>query len=174
MAKAWIVSHPETSYDKAGRVHGNQDPSLSDSGRQKAEKIGKQFKSKGIAKIHSSPRKRAHETAQIISKHTGAPVEVHKELEPWDLGSMSGAKATAIQPLLEFFSKRPNRKVPSGESKNAMLNRYKSFSKKLKPKEALVGHSQHIMAWDHVRKGGDASKVPMIGGKSGQIREVTV
>jgi hypothetical protein len=87
---------------------------------------------------------------------------------------MSGAKTASIQPLLEFFSSRPDRKIPGGESKNDVLNRYKSFSKKLKPGDVIVGHSQHSLAWDYARKGGDAAKVPMTGGKAGQVREVSL
>lgn len=170
--KAWLITHPETKFDHEGRIHGHLDPPLSHTGRAKAKLIGRGLKGKGITKIHSSPRQRAFDTANEISKHTGAPVEVHHELAPWNLGRMSGAKVASIKPVLDFFSSRPDRQIPGGESKNDVLNRYKSFAKNLKPGEAVVGHSQHSLAWDHVKKGGDAGKVPMIGGKAGEVREV--
>lgn len=172
--KAWLVTHPETDMDKQGRVHGNLDPPLSSSGRMKAEQIGKSFKGKKVSKIHSSPRKRALETAHAISKHTGAPIEVHKELEPWNLGSMSGAKTSSIRPVLDYFSSRPSRSIPGAESKSAVLDRYKKFARKVKPGEVVTGHSQHSLAHDYVSKGGDASKVPMFGGKAGEVREINV
>ncbi len=172
--KAWLITHPETKFDREGRIHGHLDPPLSTAGRYKAKQIAKGLKGKGISKIHSSPRQRATETAHEISKTTGAPVEIHHELEPWKLGSMSGAKTNSIKPLLDFFSSRPDRQVPGGESKNDVLKRWKDFSGKIKPGEAVVGHSQHSLAWDHVKKGGDASKVPMIGGKAGEVREVNL
>lgn len=174
MKKAWLITHPETKFDREGRIHGHLDPPLSETGRYKAKTIAKGLKNKGITKIHSSPRRRAQETARAISKETGAPVEIHMELEPWKLGSMSGAKAASIKPLLEFFSNRPDRKVPGGESKNDVLGRFKAFVKKLKPGEAIVGHSQHSLSWDYTHKGGDAAKVPMVGGKAGEVREVTL
>lgn len=174
MGKAWLITHPETKLDKEGRIHGHLDPPLSDAGRQHAQRIAKQMKGKGITKIHSSPRQRALETAHHISKSTGAPVEVHQELEPWKLGSMSGAKANSIKPLLDFFSSRPDRPVPGGEAKNAVLNRYSKFMKKVKPGEAIVGHSQHSLAHDYARKGGNAAQVPMVGGKAGEVREISV
>lgn len=173
-AKAWLITHPETKLDQDGRIHGHLDPPLSDKGRQHADRIAKGLKGKGITKIHSSPRQRALDTANRISKTTGAPVEVHSELEPWKLGSMSGAKASAIKPLLDFFSSRPDRPVPGGESKNAVLGRYAKFMKRVKPGEAIVGHSQHSLAHDFVKKGGDAKKVPMVGGKAGEVREISV
>jgi broad specificity phosphatase PhoE len=172
--KAWLITHPETKLDREGRIHGHLDPPLSESGRYKAKSIAKGLKNKGITKIHSSPRQRALETAQHISKATGAPVEVHSELEPWKLGSMSGAKTNSIKPLLDFFSNRPDRPVPGGEAKNDVLKRYAKFMKTVKPGEAIVGHSQHSLAHDYVSKGGDAAKVPMVGGKAGEVREVSL
>ena len=174
MGKAFLVTHPETDLDKQGRIHGHLDPPLSHSGRIKASQIAKSFAGKKVNKIHSSPRQRALETAQAISKTTGAPVEVHQELEPWKLGSMSGAKANSIKPLLDFFSQRPNRPVPGGEPKAAVLNRYSKFMEGVKAGEVIVGHSQHSLAHDYVRKGGDAAKVPMVGGKAGEVREITI
>lgn len=172
--KAWLITHPETKFDKEGRIHGHLDPPLSEAGRYKAKSIARSLKGKGITKIHSSPRQRAQETAKAISKETGAPVETHSELLPWDLGTMSGAKVNSIKPLLDFFSSRPNRPIPGGESKSAVLTRYAKFMKSLKAGEAVVGHSQHSLAHDYVKKGGDASKVPMTGGKAGEVREISV
>src|SRR5713101_6787259 len=88
MQKAWLITHPETKLDREGRIHGHLDPPLSGAGQYKAKQIARSLKGKGITKIHSSPRKRALDTAQEISKQTGAPVEVCPELEPWKLGSM--------------------------------------------------------------------------------------
>lgn len=172
--KAWLITHPETKLDREGKIHGHLDPQLSDSGRFRAKQIARSMKGKGITKIHSSPRQRALETAQHISKETGAPIEVHDELIPWKLGSMSGAKVNSIRPLLDFFSSRPDRPVPGGEAKNEVLKRYSKFMKGVKPGEAIVGHSQHSLAHDFVKKGGNAAKVPMVGGKAGEVREISV
>lgn len=101
-------------------------------------------------------------------------MEVSQDLTPWDLGRMSGAKVSAIRGLLDFFSARPDRAVPSGESKNDVLKRYARAMKKVKPGEVIVGHSQHSLAHDFVSKGGDAAKVPMVGGKAGEVREINV
>jgi broad specificity phosphatase PhoE len=171
-AKAYLVTHPETELDKQGRVHGKLDPPLSYSGRIKAQQIARGFKGKSVQRIHSSPRIRAKELAEMIAKETGAPVHIHAELEPWDLSNLSGSKVASIRPLLDFFSSRPFRPVPGGESKSQVLARYKSFMAKLKAGDVIVGHSQHSLALEHVRKGGDAAKVPMFGGKAGEVREV--
>lgn len=174
MAKAWIVTHPETRMDHEGRIHGHLDPPLSYTGKIKAIQIAKSFQGKGVIRVHSSPRLRARELAQMIGKVTGARVEVHEELAPWDLANMSGAKTASIKPLLDFFGSRPDRPVPGGESKGDVLNRYTKFAKTIQPGDVIVGHSQHSLAWDFAKKGGDAKKVPMIGGHAGKVREVNV
>lgn len=160
--------------DHEGRIHGHLDPPLSYTGKIRAGQIAKSFRGKEVKRIHSSPRARAQELATRIGKETGAPVEVHDELAPWDLAHMSGAKTKSIQPVLDFFSSRPDRKIPGGESKNDVLTRYTKFAKTIKPGDVIVGHSQHSLAWDYAKKGGDAKKVPMIGGHAGEVREVNV
>lgn len=172
--KAWLVTHPETDLDKQGKVHGKLDPPLSHSGKQHAERIGRALKGKGIKQIHASPRKRAQETAHAISRHTGAPISTHDDLVPWNLGNLSGAKTHAVKPVLDYFSNHPDRPIPSGESKSAVLGRYKKFMGGVKDGDAIVGHSQHSLALEHVRKGGDMAKVPMFGGKAGEVRSVNL
>lgn len=174
MAKAWLITHPETDMDKQGKVHGHLDPPLSHSGRIKADTIGKSLKGKGIKAIHASPRKRAQETAEAISKHTGAKVSTHDDLIPWDLGRLSGARTSSVKPVLDYFSNHPDKPIPSGESKSAVLGRYKRFMRGVKDGDAIVGHSQHSLALQHVQKGGDMSKVPMFGGKAGEVRSVNL
>lgn len=174
MAKAYLVTHPETRLDHQGRIHGNLDPPLSYSGKIKGKLLARSFKGKKISKIHSSPRQRALEMAKMISDATGAPVEVHADLLPWDLGSLSGSKVGAMRPLLDFFSSRPDRPAPGGEPKSAVLMRWTKFLKGLKAGEVVAGHSQHSLSLDHARRGGDASKVPMVGGKAGEVRSIEV
>lgn len=175
--KVYIVAHGETKMDREGRVHGHLDPPLTLAGKLTAKKQAKQVKNKGIEKIYSSPRARARETADALSKETGAPVEVRDELIPWRLGSMSGAKTNSIKPLIEFFSKRPNRPIPGGEAKADVLGRYRKFVSELrkgKGNVAIAGHSQHTLGFDYASHGGDAGKVPMIGGTAGEVKEVSL
>lgn len=174
MAKAWLVTHPETALDKQGRIHGHLDPPLSASGRQKAKQIARGFKGKGVKRIRTSPRLRAREMADALGKATGAPISVHPELEPWDMASLSGAKTASVRPVIEFFEKRPNRVIPDGEAKADVLDRYKRFMKTVKPGDVISGHSQHALALNYAQKGGDPAKVSMVGSKSGEVKEVNV
>ena len=173
--KVYIVAHGETQVDKEGRVHGHLDPPLTAGGILAGKRNARKLKGKGIEKIFSSPRLRARQTAALLAKELGVPIEVRAELVPWDLGRMSGAKATSIRPLVDFFSSRPERAIPSGEAKSAVLSRYRRFVSGLKRGKnpvAISGHSQHTLGFDYASKGGDLRKVKMIGGKAGEVKEV--
>lgn len=175
MRKVFIVAHGETPIDREGRVHGHLDPSLTHKGVMTASAIARQLKSKNIEKIYSSPRWRALQTANIIRNATGAPIEVRHELIPWDLASMSGARVGAIENLINYFSAHPDRKIPGGEAKRDVLTRYQKFVRELKKGDKPVvvsGHSQHTLGFDYALKGGDMTKVKMIGGQPGEIKEV--
>jgi broad specificity phosphatase PhoE len=175
--RAYIVAHGETAIDREGRIHGHLDPPLTDRGERTGRTVARQLRGKGIVKIFSSPRRRARRTAELIAKELNVPVEVRDELIPWMLGSMSGAKAKSIRPLIDFFSSRPDRAVPNGEPKQAMLDRYKKFMREVKRGKgpvAIAGHSQHTLALEHVIKGGDPGKVPMLGGTQGEIKAVSL
>lgn len=180
MSKIYLVTHGETRLDREGRIHGQKvDASLSDAGKATAKRAAKQLQGKGIDCLYCSPLKRAKETAQIIAKQIGAKVEPREELLPWDVASMSGAKVGSIKPLLDFFSARPDKPIPGGESKSAFLKRYKGFMDEMRQdakKESLgiVGHSQHSLGLSHVLKGGDMAKVPVLGGKPGEVKTISV
>lgn len=175
--KGYIVAHGETVMDKQGRMHGRLDPPLTLKGELMARNAAKELKGKPVERIYSSPRLRAQQTAEILAKIVKAPIEIRPELVPWDLGRMSGAKVSTIKPIVEFFSSHPERVIPSGESKAAVLARYRKFVSELKRGKGvfvIAGHSQHTLGFDYAAKGGDISKVKMIGGTAGEVKPVTV
>ncbi|MBV9181386.1 MAG: histidine phosphatase family protein [Acidobacteria bacterium] len=176
--KLYLVTHGETALDLEGRMHGQTvDAPLTLKGWMTAQKAAKQLKDKSITKIYSSPLKRARETAQVIAQQLGVPVEVRDELLPMDIGRMAGAKSSSIEPLLNYFSARPEKPIPDGESKSAFLGRWKGFYQKLRGQKrtvAVVAHSQHALALEYVRKGTDPRKVKLWGAKAGEVHAIPI
>lgn len=175
--RVYIVAHGQTAIDKAGRVHGQLDPPLTHAGMLTARAVARKLRGKGIERIYTSPRARARQTAEEIARALNVPVEVRQELIPWKLGSLSGSKTNSLRPLIDFFSSRPDKAVPGGEAKQAMLDRYRKFMSALKrgAKPVVIsGHSQHTLALDYGVKGGDATKVQMLGGEPGEIKMVNL
>lgn len=77
--KVYFVRHGESIGNKAG-LHQTTDMPLSETGRKQAKKIAERLKKYKIDTIFASPIARAKETAEIISKSIGTPIEKRSEL----------------------------------------------------------------------------------------------
>lgn len=174
MGTAWIVTHPETDIDREGRLHGNLDGALDSSGQIRAKQIAKEMGGKPVKRILSSPKLRARQTAEAISKTTGAKVHVLPDLAPWNAGSLSGAKVASVKPVIDHYAANPEKSPRGGEPKQAFLDRFKRVAKMVRPGDVIAGHSQHALAWNYAKNGGDSTKVPLVSGKSGQVKPVSV
>lgn len=97
MRKLFFVRHGLSEMNKLGIYSGSTETNLAPEGREQAREAGKSAKGLGIDKIISSPMGRAKETAQIIAKEIGYPLEAieHNGLlvernmgalegQPWD------------------------------------------------------------------------------------------
>ncbi len=74
------MRHGQTIGDIEDRFGGDYDDHLTELGRNQAQKLSFKIKSCGIEKIYSSPKIRAAQTASIINKKTGIPVELMDNL----------------------------------------------------------------------------------------------
>ena len=72
-----LIRHMRT---EGGTTAGNDNPSISDTGRAEAKKLGDMLRARHIARIFSSDLKRAHETAQVLATSLGVPLDVRTEL----------------------------------------------------------------------------------------------
>lgn len=81
---------------------GMTDTPLTDEGKEQAKKAGQQAKDLGIDLILCSPLSRAHDTAKIIAKEIGYPVdeiEVVPDLVERNFGALEGTKWSKESPL---------------------------------------------------------------------------
>lgn len=79
--------------NKSGHIAGTTDTPLIEEGRDQAVKAGRQAKELGIDTIATSPLSRAKETAEIIAKEIGYPINqihVSKLLLERDFGEAEG------------------------------------------------------------------------------------
>lgn len=87
MALFYLVRHGEANYDNMLENgfwgFGRDFAPLSEIGKQQAETAAKDIRLKSAELIVSSPYTRAMQTAQIISRETGLPVEVDIDLHEW-------------------------------------------------------------------------------------------
>lgn len=87
MALFYLVRHGEPTYDHMLENgfwgFGRDFAPLTEKGKQQAKMTAKDIRLKDAEIIVSSPYTRALQTAQIISRETGIPVEVEIALHEW-------------------------------------------------------------------------------------------
>jgi broad specificity phosphatase PhoE len=124
-----LIRHGCTALNKndssADKIRGWKDVPLNEIGRKEADKLGERLKGNGPDYLVSSDLIRAKETAVIISKVSGIPLElVTKSFRPWDVGKYAGTSSQESVPILaEMAEKQPDKRVPGGESFNTFKSR---------------------------------------------------
>lgn len=66
------------------RKHGDADPSLSETGRDQAERAARALRAEGVDAVWSSPMKRARETAEPLASALGVDLRTHDGLCEFD------------------------------------------------------------------------------------------
>ena len=89
-----LIRHGESLSNREGRVQGQADVKLSDTGRQQAAAVASWCQSQSFqnqsCELWSSPLCRARETAEEIGKVTGLAVQVADELVELNAGVFQG------------------------------------------------------------------------------------
>src|SRR6266704_6820178 len=65
-ARLLLVRHGQSTWNQEHRIQGQQDPPLSDEGRQQAALVGARLGGRRFAGFYASDLKRAFETAQVM------------------------------------------------------------------------------------------------------------
>ena len=117
------LNHDDLSVDK---MRGWSNVPLSEAGRAEATKTSEDVAKSPPGHIITSDLDRAHETAKIVSAHTGAPiVGVTPNLRPWNVGDLAGKPSKDGIPILaDYATNHPNTPVPGGESFNQFRARF--------------------------------------------------
>ncbi len=96
--KIFLVRHGESTGDIERRYGGDYDDHLTDRGRRQTKKLVIRLSRKGIQKIFSSPRLRAKETAEILSKDLDRELEVVNDLRERNFyGILTGMKKSTAK-----------------------------------------------------------------------------
>ncbi|MEV2249284.1 bifunctional RNase H/acid phosphatase [Streptomyces sp. NPDC050147] len=125
-----LLRHGETALTPQKRFSGSggSDPSLSDVGREQAERAAAAFSARGtIQAIVSSPLKRCQETAQAVAARLGLDVRIEDELRETDFGAWEGLTFGEVRERrpeeLNAWLASPDAAPPGGESFAAVAHR---------------------------------------------------
>jgi len=124
----YVVRHCKTDYNDQQRSQGKTDLPLNDSGMRQAEALRRRFSNIMLDAIHTSPLKRAMQTAHLIGdehKLEPKPIEGLMELDQGELEGMDMSDMARNFPdLLKKWIENPADTVlPGGESMRALQNR---------------------------------------------------
>src|SRR5207244_10043374 len=86
----FFVRHGETALNRDGRLQGRIDLDLSERGGEQVARVARRFASGSLARVYTSPLRRAQQTAAAIAAASGADVEVDDRLLELDYGEWDG------------------------------------------------------------------------------------
>jgi len=114
----YLVRHG--THAEVGRVlSGRSEIALDPRGRAEAEALAGRVAPLAIASLHSSPRRRARETAAPIAGHKGLDIRIADALDEVDFGSFAGsafADLAANADWQNWNARRSTARCPGGET----------------------------------------------------------
>lgn len=116
-----VWRHGRTEWNASGRFQGQADVPLDEVGRQQAERAAEVLATLSPARIVSSDLSRARQTADMLARRCGLPVEPDERLREIDVGSwegLTGEQVSQLDPELayRFFHGEDVRRSATGET----------------------------------------------------------
>jgi broad specificity phosphatase PhoE len=128
--RSWLlIRHGETEASIKGEFRSYSQSPLTQTGREKAMRIGVDLASMKPGLVLSSPSERALDTARLA----GFFPDVDPDLQEWNLGEMEGEVASEVRaanPGWSLFIDGP--KGPTGESPTDAIRRARRMAERLR------------------------------------------
>ncbi len=154
-----LLRHGE-SESNVGRIYAGSrvDLPLTETGIQQARLQASALQGVRVDAIHSSPLRRARETAETISRRIGIEPEFHSDLREVDVGLLEGTdqdesmfRTQHDRVVQKWEQGEHHASFPEGESLEVIEDRLRGFLESLEGREAaqtvlMVGHCMLFMA----------------------------
>jgi ribonuclease H / adenosylcobalamin/alpha-ribazole phosphatase len=115
------------THDEVGQIlSGRSDIALNERGRDEAQRLATRLRGASIAAIHTSPRRRAVETAKTIGDIVGTSPRIVAALDEIDFGEWSGQTFDALDGdprWRQWNAARRTASTPSGDTIAAAVSR---------------------------------------------------
>ena len=121
MNRIILIRHGETVWNQQGRMQGQSDSPLSETGVRQSRQLAQRLKQIAFSALYSSDSGRAHQTARSVADVTGHDIIVEPRLRERHFGVFEGLTGTEIKfnypdAYARFKSRDPDYVVPGGES----------------------------------------------------------
>lgn len=130
MAEIWLVRHGQTDWNLEGRLQGQLDVPLNDTGMDQARLLADQLAEKKFCALYSSDLMRARQTAEIISGRVNLPIKFDRRLREISQGEFEGMLFSEV--MLNFEGAMADRsrnpvhsRLPGGETVAELAARFK-------------------------------------------------
>jgi len=123
-----LVRHGQTDWNVQGRWQGQTDVPLNALGLAQAEAVAETLDGRPLAAIYTSDLQRAVQTAEALSRTSGAPIFLDARLREIDLGAWEGMffpeiEATDGERLRALREHPATHRAPGGESPTEVQER---------------------------------------------------
>lgn len=125
MTLLYLIRHGRSTWNAEGRVQGQADAPLDDTGREQARKLARKLQDIDFDAFYSSPLSRARETAKIIAEPHDLPITFDERLMERGFGNWTGKLSAEIDEEMKKPLYRNWRLdgPPGGESLIQIVNR---------------------------------------------------
>lgn len=128
------------------------DVQLSATGLEEAHRVAARLVEANVTRVHTSPRQRAIETATIIARRAGVPLEISFALDEIDVGAWTGLSFAELaqEPSWNFWNMlRSLARPPEGESMREVQDRIVPYLARVHAAHpgaciAMVSHAEVI------------------------------
>ena len=141
----YLLRHGQTDWNKMGRMQGQTDIPLNQTGIETATCSAKDILKEGITRIISSDLTRAKQTAEIINSYLNVPLNTDKRLREISYGEIEGKLKTDISDQTwHLFNENPSK--IKAESFEEIYARVKSFFESIENEDnvLIVTHAGFI------------------------------
>lgn len=128
MTHLCLIRHGQTDWNLEGRYQGQSDVPLNENGLEQARSLAKQLEGNKFTAIYSSDLKRAHQTAEPISRSLGISIRLEPRLREINQGEWEGVLVEEIKArYAKLWSQRTidpaNVRPPGGETVREVATR---------------------------------------------------
>ena len=106
MTQLLLVRHGQSEWNAAGRIQGQADVPLDETGLAQAQRIAERLAGQPVAAIYASPLRRARITAEAIGARHGLLVECDARLMEYQFGVVSGLTWPEVVERQPEFARR--------------------------------------------------------------------
>lgn len=129
--KLLVTRHGQTDWNLAGKVQGQTDIELNETGLEQAKIAGEKLLNEKIDVIISSPLKRAKKTAEIIRGNRDIPLLIDNAITERSFGECEGKTREEFN-FEEIWNYKLNKQYEGAESVRDLFTRVQGFLNKIK------------------------------------------